>query len=166
MLKPNSLRAHLTGANPDLQANPDKLSVFIDQGRLVSTGTASLSCEYRYTVNLVLQDYAGTADAVMLPILAWVKVHQADLLANQQSREKGIRFLVDVLANDRCDLSIEIDLTERVIVKPGTGANANRLEVKHAAEPQLAAPYADEATWALYSGDNLLAEWQVPKVLG
>ena len=73
MLKPASLREHLTAALPQLRRDPEKLVVFIAGGGLHSTLTQSLSFEYRYTLRLLLLDYAGHADAVMAPLLIWLR---------------------------------------------------------------------------------------------
>ncbi|MFZ6712000.1 phage tail protein [Undibacterium sp. TC9W] len=158
MYKPNSLRNHLTAANPDLKRNPDKLLVFADEGRLIGTGTASRSFEYAYKLNVIITDFGGDEDGLMVPLLDWVAVHQADLLGNPDKREKGIRFVVDFNNHDSVDISLELELSERVIVKQ----NQNRLDITHAGEiapaPDYAAPY-----WQLFNGDKLLAEWQVLK---
>ena len=71
MIKPASLRAHLVAALPDLARDADRLLVFIDAGSLVSTFQPGLSFEYQYTLNLILTDYAGHPDSVMLPLLGW-----------------------------------------------------------------------------------------------
>ena len=47
-----SLRAALVAPHPDLVRNPDRLKVFVHEGRVVSRRTASLAFEYRYTVRL------------------------------------------------------------------------------------------------------------------
>lgn len=70
MIKPASLRAHLVAVLPDLARDADRLLVFIDAGSLVSTFQPALSFEYKYTLNLILTDYAGHPDSVMLPLLA------------------------------------------------------------------------------------------------
>jgi hypothetical protein len=57
MYKPDSLRAHLTAANPDLKRDPDKLLVFVDEGRLIATGTHSRSFEYAYKINVIITDF-------------------------------------------------------------------------------------------------------------
>ncbi len=158
MYKPNSLRAHLAAANPDLKRNPDKLLVFADEGNAVATGTASLSFEYQYKLNLIIIDYAGDADAIMVPLLAWLQVHQRDLLDNAEKRKTGIRFEVDFNSKETIDLSITLDLTERVRVIRG---NDGRLDIKHLPEPQPTPDYTDEF-WTLYQGDTLLAEWHTP----
>ncbi|MFZ6772319.1 phage tail protein [Undibacterium sp. SXout7W] len=155
MYKPNSLRAHLTAAIPDLKRNPDKLLVFADKGSLHTTRTASRSFEYAYVLNIIVTDYGGEEDALMVPLLDWITVHQADLLGNED-KSKGIRFMVDFNNHNSVDISLELNMTERVIVQQ-TG---HQLNITHAGEiaptPDYAAPY-----WQLYSGSNLLAEWQV-----
>jgi hypothetical protein len=158
MYKPASLRAHLTAANPDLKQNPDKLLVFADEGHAVATGTVSLSFEYQYKLNIIITDYAGDADAIMVPLLAWVRVHQLDLIEHPEKRKTGIAFEVDFNNQETVDLSIKLALTERVIVTPGADG---RLDVKHLPEPQPTPVYSDQF-WTLYQGDSLLAEWYTP----
>jgi hypothetical protein len=155
MYKPKSLRAHLTAASADLRTNPDKLLVFADEGNTIAAGTGSLSFEYRYKLNVIITDYSGDPDAIMVPLLAWVSVHQRELLSNPDLRKNGIGFEVDFNNHETIDLSIKLDLTERVAVK---NAGAGRLEVRHLAEPQPTPEYADEF-WQAYAGDSLLAEW-------
>lgn len=113
MIKPAALRAALTAALPDLARDPDRLLVFIDAGSVVSTHAEGRSFEYRYTLNLIITDFTGDPDAVMIPLLDWVREHQPELMANWTHHER-ITFEVDVLANDAVDLSIALPLTERV----------------------------------------------------
>lgn len=157
MFKPDSLKAHLMAANPDLRQNPDKLLIFADEGNVVATGTGSLSFEYRYKLNLIVTDYAGAPDAVMVPLLAWITIHQNDLLNNPELRRTGIGFDVDFNNHETVDLSIKLDLTERVVVK----RNGGRLDIRHPPEPQPTPGYIDEF-WTLYQGESLLAEWHTP----
>ncbi|MGQ5246686.1 phage tail protein, partial [Xanthomonas arboricola pv. corylina] len=107
MIKPASLRAHLVAALPDLARDADRLLVFIDAGSLVSTFQPGLSFEYQYTLNLILTDYAGHPDSVMLPLLEWVQANQSELLSNT-ARRGEIAFEADILANDAVDLSIKL----------------------------------------------------------
>jgi len=158
MYKPKSLRAHLKSAVADLAQNPDKLLVFADEGNTVATGTNSLSFEYRYKLNVIITDYSGDADAVMVALLAWVAVHQIDILNHPELRKTGIGFEVDFNNHETIDLSIKLAVTERVVVKrAGTGG----VEVRHPAEPQLTPAFAD-AFWQKNTGDSLLAEWHTP----
>lgn len=132
MNKPGSLRAAITAAVSDLQKNPDRLLVFSDAGTIVKTGTKSLSFEYRYTINLILTDFSGDADVVMVALLAWVQVHQPELFDNFNKQGKGISFEVDHINHKTCDLSIKLDLTEAVKVTTDAAGNHT---ATHLAEP-------------------------------
>ncbi|CAI0905957.1 hypothetical protein FCL49_05140 [Serratia proteamaculans] len=59
---------------------------------------------------------------------------------NPDSRDKGFTFEVDILNNTTCDISINLKLTERVIVKEAGG----QMVVEAIPEPEP--PYADQ--WA------------------
>jgi hypothetical protein len=116
MKKIDSLRELLLRAVPPLRADPTKLAIFVDQGRVAARAGASLSFEYRYKLNIVVQDYAGDRDAVIFPVLAWIAQHQPDLL--ERSTGEPIAFEAEILDAETTDLSITLDLTERVIVEP------------------------------------------------
>ncbi|PRC90873.1 phage tail protein [Solimicrobium silvestre] len=158
MYKPPNLRQHLTNAIPDLKQNPDKLLIFADQGHTVASGTGSLSFEYQYRLNIIITDFSGDPDAIMVPLLAWITVHQIELLANPDLRKKGIGFEVDFNNHETIDISIALNLTERTIVKQQDGG---KLQITHPPEPQTT-PAFDDAFWTLYAGDSLLAEWVTP----
>jgi hypothetical protein len=132
MIKPASLRAAIAAAVPDLAANPDKFLVFADAGALASVATGSLSFEYRYTLNLILTDFAGDADLVMIALLGWVHLNQPDLFNNPATRSSAITFEVDHLNNATCDLSIKLPLTESVRVTIGADG---KLVITHKQEP-------------------------------
>lgn len=132
MIKPASLRAAIAAAVPDLAANPDKFHVFADAGALAAVGTGSLSFEYRYTLNLILTDFADDADLVMIALLGWVHRNQPDLLNNPTTRSSAITFEVDHLNNATCDLSIKLPLSESVRVT--TGADGKPV-ITHKQEP-------------------------------
>lgn len=132
MIKPGSLRAAIAAAVPDLAANPDKFLVFVDEGAIAASGTKSLSFEYRYTLNLILMDYAGDSNTIMIALLAWVKRHQPELVHNFDKQKSAITFEVDHLNNTTCDLSIKLDLTEAV--KVTTDADGKHTAV-HQGEP-------------------------------
>ena len=157
MYKPASLRAFLTAANPELAQDPDRLVVFIDAGNLRATYEPMLSFEYAYVLNLVFTDYAGHPDAIMVPLLIWLRTHQSELLANFDNHGK-VEFEADVLANDKVDLSIKIPLTERVGVKPRAGGGH---DVVHYPEPQLETVLQAQH-WQLYLAGDLILEWDVP----
>lgn len=115
MKKPQLLRQHLVAAVPALAVDPERLLVFVDDGGLVASFAAGLSFQYRYTLDLILRDFAGEPEAVMVPLLQWLTRHQPDLFANPSNREK-LTFEVDVLSDTLVDLAIKLPLTERVRV--------------------------------------------------
>jgi hypothetical protein len=132
MNKAATFRQAITAAVPSLNDDPDKLLVFVDNGRINATNADSLSFEYRFVLNAILLDFAGDADTVFVALLAWVKLNQSDLLANDTERKDGITFEVEHLTNSTCDLSIKLALTESVVVGvDGEGVQ----QITHVDEP-------------------------------
>lgn len=119
MIKPAALREVVKAAIPSLSQNPDKLLVFADDGKVVASGTAALSFEYRYTLNLILTDLTGSADTVMAAVLEWAKVNQPELVANDE--HNSLTFEVDHINHEAYDLSIKLPLSEAVKVSRGAG---------------------------------------------
>jgi hypothetical protein len=158
MKKPVSLRQALTTALPDLARNPESLLVFVDKGSVIATYVPGLSFEYSYTLNVILTDYAGDPDTVMVPLLMWVRDNQPELLDNVDMRSDGITFEADIVSHDACDLSLTLKLTERVIVAEGDGG---RLDIVHVDEP-LPEPRLTAKHWRLFLRDALVAEWDQP----
>ncbi len=146
MLKPDSLRATLEAALPDLARNPDRLLVFIDEGTVRCTAAESLSWEYGYTLRVVVTDYAQHADTLVLPVLRWVAKHQPELLSNPDRQKTGIRFEADLLNKSSMDLAILLTLTERVVVRDNPDAPG--LLAHHVPEPPLD-PYDYVESWSL-----------------
>lgn len=165
MRKPYSLRAHLTAATLELQREPDKLSIFVREGRLVAAGAETLSFEYRYTLNVVVLDYAGQADAIMVPLLAWLRAHQIEILENPALRDKSVRFEVEYLNKETVDISIEVDLVEAVVVSPGEDPSstdaARRYTVAYGAEPARPGTLPEAQRWEAWFDGQLLAQWQM-----
>ena len=128
MNKPDSVRAAIVAAYPALASEPEKLTVFIDNGSIAATGTVSASFEYRYQLHILVLDFAGDADVVMIALIEWARTNQPDLVTNADQRASGITFEADILNNATCDLSIKMQLTESVVVK--TNAAGERT-IKH-----------------------------------
>ncbi|WP_417787529.1 phage tail protein [Stutzerimonas xanthomarina] len=157
MNKPESLRAHLVAAVPELKRNPDRLLTFVDNGSMRSTAAPGLSFEYSYTLNIILTDFAGHPDAIAIPLFAWVLVNQRELMENQEKGRDAIKFEADILDNSKVDLSITLPLTERVIVKRQADGT---LQVSHPAEPVVDDElFLVPAMRVETSEGELLAEW-------
>ncbi|ATH13833.1 hypothetical protein CHL79_16070 [Delftia acidovorans] len=167
MLKLQSLRDFLAQCAPDLARDPENFIVYGDDGRLIASGTNSLSFEYRYTVYATLLGYAGHPDAIMVPLLAWCKANQPELFDNPDKRENAIRFAVAPQSASTYDLGIEIDLTERAIVTPDPDHDT-RLNITHPEEPgQVGLQRFDGQDiqqlekWELWlRNEQLLATWE------
>lgn len=163
MLKPHSLRAYLTEATPELRREPDKLSIYVTDGKIIAAGTGSLSFVYRYTLKVVVLDYSSHADAIFVPLLDFLQTEQVEIFENPDLRERSIRFEAEYLNKETIDLSIELDLTERVIVHAGPAPTspetAQRYDVKHVGEPaHVGRPQrAGQAT--VYAQGEMLAAW-------
>ena len=155
MLKPKQLRQALTDSVLLLQRSPDSLNMFIDNGRIVSTLASSLSFEYQYQLNLVITDYGGNLDLLIVPLLAWLRLNQPDIMATEEKRRTGFSFNADIISDTAVDISINLQLTERVIVKEQEGA----LHVNHVGEPPL--PENNDRPWQLYVKNELVSEWQL-----
>lgn len=157
MNKPESLRAHLVAAIPELKRNPDRLLVFVDNGSMRSTTAPGLSFEYSYTLNLILTDFAGHPDAIAIPLFAWIMTNQRELMENLERGRDAIKFEADILDNSKVDLSITLPLTERVIVKRQADGT---LQVSHPAEPAVDDElFLVPAMRVETSDGELLAEW-------
>jgi hypothetical protein len=156
MNKPDSLRRHLLASVPALNNNPDRLLIFIDKGQVCCTAAASLSFEYRYELQVILTDFPGHPDSVILPLLGWLREHQSELLSNLDKAANGIQFEADVLDSSKVDLSLSLALTERVIVKKQPDGT---YQVSHAAEPQYTEYHATGSPIELFAQGELLARW-------
>jgi hypothetical protein len=158
MNKPESLRTHLLATVAELKHNADRLLIFIDNGKIRCTAASSLSFEYSFDLQVILTDFAGHPDSVMLPLLGWLSVNQAELLENLNKTADGIQFEADILDNSKVDLSLTLPLTERVIV--GKDADGNTT-LRHAGEPQRVAAFLDP-DW-IPGAQGTGSEWNVPK---
>ena len=126
MRKPVKLRDWLLASVRDIKRNPEKLQIFIDRGNLQARLQDSLHFEYQYTLNLIVTDFAVSADHLMVPLLAWVNINQPEM------EPDAIQFEADIIAHDKIDLSLTMPLTERVLVTQGEDGNYT---TNHPAEP-------------------------------
>ena len=153
MYKPKSLRKTLTDAVPDLARNPEMMRIFIDNGKLASTLATSLSFENQYTLNVVVTDFTGDIELLLVPVNAWLRIHQADIMTTDEGRKKGFTYFADINNGDSIDISISLMLTERTIVKE----QGHELHVEQAPEPQPPEPVTRPTE--LYVHGELVSQW-------
>lgn len=157
MNKPESLRAHLLATVADLKHDANRLLIFIDNGKVRCTAANTLSFEYSFDLQIILTEFAGHPDSVILPILGWLSVNQSELLENFDKVKDGIQFEADILDKNKVDLSITLPLTERVVVGED---DQGKTTLKHPNEPQYVAGYLDP-NWKPGAQGNT-SEWRVP----
>jgi P2 phage tail completion protein R (GpR) len=155
MYKPASLRAHLLLQVPGLQA--EGLHTFVDAGHIEATASASMSYVYHYTLQTIITDYAGHSDAVILPILTWLRTHQPELFLSTTLMADAFKFEADILSHNTYDFGITLKLSERVSVN----TEGRTATVQHHGEPPLE-PYADVDRWELFVLGESVGTWDTP----
>lgn len=153
MLKPDSLRKALTESVPVLRKNPEMLRLFIDNGKINSTLAASLSFEKQYTLNVVVTDFTDDFDLLLVPVLAWLREQQPDIMTSEEGRKKGFTWYADINTDNSFDVSISLLLTERTLVKQVESA----LHVENIPEP--APPEPVTRPMELYINGELVSKW-------
>ncbi|MFN3944596.1 MAG: phage tail protein [Allosphingosinicella sp.] len=150
MNKHKSLKQLLHGAIPGIAANPEKLQMFVDEGGPITQPSPSLYFEQRYRLNIVLLEFTGDLNLVFVPLLAWIHAHQPDLIERRDRGGKPFEWKADVLDGDAFDLSIDIELSERVKVerRPNGG-----FEVTYLPEPEREDPFGGPHPWTLFGRD-------------
>ena len=155
MRKPLELRQHLEAALPALRHAPDKLKLFVEAGRILTSGTDKLAWMYAYTVQLQFLDWGEHPDTVIAPLLIWLRHHQFDVVDNKD--KKGIRFNAEFLDAQNMDLIVDIDLTERVIGQPHP-TQPGAVQLEHFTDtPPLHIPMRER--WEIYIQEEKVAEW-------
>lgn len=160
MRKPDSLRQWLEACLPALKNHPDQLQVYIDEGSVRAQRGQSLSFAYGYTLAVLLTDYAGSPDQLVVPLLAWIEREQPELLRREDGQP--FQFEAEILDRNRVDLLIRLELTEPVIVMPrpdGSGFDMTRPAPPPAdAFPGICASWLRQC----YGNTDLLAQTRDP----
>lgn len=146
MKKPADLRNHLEARVPCLKKHPENLHVFVEKGNIVSRIGGGLSFEYRYVLNLIFTDFTDHVDTLTIPLLIWIAVNQPDILQNPEKQEQAIRMEAEILDHNTVDLSISLDLTERVIVVENPDGSYTATHPDEPPLPDLGGPIG----WTLF----------------
>lgn len=130
MQKPALLRTHLATALPELARDPERLKMWLDNGGIRSTQSASLGFQWAYKLNIVVTDWTQHPSIIMVLIVEWLRRHQPDLVASNAAA--GFTFEADIIDDKTIDLSIDLDLTEVVTV---TRREDGGFDMQHIEEP-------------------------------
>lgn len=139
MRKPDQLRAWLLLSVADLVDQPDRLHLWIENGRLRSIPGNTLSYEYRYELIVVVEDFSSPAHNLVVPILAWLSDNQPDLLRDRS--EDGLPINHDILGNSSANIEIKLALKERAIVNQ---TPAGGWQVEYPPEPAFPESFAGD----------------------
>lgn len=99
MKKPEQLRDYLSQHVPFLNHNPELMTVFVENGNVIATMAPSISFEYRYTINLIIERFGGNQDILMAVLVDWIRQYQPELFANPDRRQHDFRFEMDFIDN-------------------------------------------------------------------
>ena len=139
MRKADSLRQWLTAFLPNLKTHPDRLQIYVEGGQISTRQSRTPSFAYAYTLKVGIWDFAGDADKIMVPMLAWIEKEQPQLL--RRSDAQPFTFEAELLDSEASDILISIDLTETVLVLPR--ADGSGYDVQHPAEPNFCDAFDD-----------------------
>lgn len=132
MQKPKSLRVAIENALPEIAANPEKCSLFVENGS-VSANKGTLSHTDRYTLSVLITDFVGDIDVLKTAVIHWLQTNQPDILGAGKVAENAFRFQCDILSHDTADVLIQLQLSERV----NALFDENRqIHISHAPKPQ------------------------------
>jgi hypothetical protein len=140
MRKADSLRQWLTAFLPDLKTHPDRLQIYVEAGQINARQSRTLSFAYAYTLKVGIWDFAGDADTIMVPVLAWIEKEQPQLL--RRTDAQPFTFEAELLDSEASDILISIDLTENVLVMPR--ADGSGYDLDHPAEPDFSDSFDGE----------------------
>jgi hypothetical protein len=112
MIKLQSLRQHLLASVEELRRNPEQLHTFVNDGNVSFSRGTDLTHEYRVDAQIIITDYTGSLDTVMIPLLQWLNTYQPDLVPNE-----AVQLEAEILSNTHWDLALTVRLTERVVAK-------------------------------------------------
>ncbi|WP_272573313.1 phage tail protein [Providencia sp. PROV259] len=115
MKKLTSLRDYLDSKVPFLKDNPENLYLFVENGRIISTLEETPSFEYEYTANIIIEHYSGDQNVLIAVVNDWLRKNQSDISANPKKRQQDFKFEAVILDNTTAHISIELNLTERVL---------------------------------------------------
>lgn len=145
MNKPFTLRTHLLERTPWLNVDPTRLATYVENGHLVAKGGGSpspfLSYEHQYKLTLVVLDFPGDPEEIIVPIYEWLTVNQPDFMHNPEWQKSGFTFEIEVTSKSLYDMTISLMLTERIIGKikdENATISADRYDIKAVDEPQYA----------------------------
>lgn len=142
MKKLTALRDHLLSSVPDLRNSPERLLTFVQDGQIQFQRGRNLSHEYQVDAQIVVTDFGGELDTLMIPLLQWLAHYQPDL-----DPAEAVRFEAEILSHQAWDLALTVRLTERVVALVDCEAGQIRSEHRM---PEFPLETCGTTDWTLY----------------
>lgn len=161
MIKLQSLRAHLLASIEELRRNPEQLHTFVNDGNIKFSRGTNLSHQYAVDAQILITDYSGPLDTVMIPLLQWLNTYQPDLV-----EDEAVQIEAEILNNTHWDLALTVRLTERVVAKVDCATGSINAEHRM---PEFPADACPATHWQLYlrrpdtPDFDLISEWDSPR---
>lgn len=141
MIKLQSLRHHLLNAVPELKRNPEQLHTFVNDGKIKFARGLNLSHQYTVDAQIIITDYSGSLDTVMIPLLQWLNSYEPDLVTDE-----AVQIEAEILSNTHWDLALTVQLTERVVAK--VNCETGDIDAHHRM-PEYSADACPSKSWQL-----------------
>ncbi|HBR6068631.1 TPA: phage tail protein, partial [Klebsiella pneumoniae] len=103
--------------------------------------------------NIVVTDFTDDIDLLFVPIMAWLRVNQPDIMTTDEGRKKGFAWYADINNDSSLDVSISLLLTERTLVNEVDGA----MYVENIPEPPPPEPVTSPVE--MWSNGELVSQW-------
>ena len=132
MEKPNALRAALATADPELARDPDRLSMWVDEGRIRSPMTENRGFTWEYMLNITVVNLTLHPSVLFFAINDWLATNQPDLLTPLP--HAGYTFEADLIDQQTTDLHITLKLSEQVALITGADGTTS---LQHMPEPDM-----------------------------
>lgn len=154
MYKPDSLRAAIVAAVPDID-DQERLVLLVTNGGVVCR-PSGLSFEYRYQLEINVLDYPHHPDLLMVTVLDWLRTHQPEVLQKAPAvASRDFSFEADFLNNGVIDISIKLQLSENVRIQRDAGVQT----ITHLSEP--VADFGNQVEeWRFYIEDLLVGSYR------
>lgn len=160
MIKLQSLRHHLLNAVPELKRNPEQLHTFVNDGKIKFARGQNLSHQYTVDTQIIITDYSGSLDTVMIPLLQWLNSYEPNLVTDE-----AVQIEAEILSNTHWDLALTVQLTERVVAK--VNCETGDIDAQHRM-PEYPADACPSKRWQLnikHPGNDdytLESAWESP----
>lgn len=110
--KPDSLRAAIAAILPEFAADPARLAMFVEKGRIRAPQTRQRGFMWSYDLTVIATAFTHDPDVLMFVVVDWLRRYQPDLLAANSAA--GFTFEADILDDRSWDVQIVLPLDEAV----------------------------------------------------